>query len=176
MISLLKFVSKIFKLPSRDLDQHSKRVHKDLSSTKEVGQIGESYAASYLEHEGYRVVGSNFSLPVGRNRRGALIYAEIDLVAYDSSTLCFIEVKTRTSDWYATPEVNVDLRKQRQIIRAARAYRKSFGLSNTSFRYDVVTVVLEPEGKDGLDTFPKVEILRNFWTEDKFRKRRWKTL
>jgi putative endonuclease len=107
-----------------------------------LGRRGEELAAAYLQQRGFRIVAANFSLPVGRNRLGVLINVEIDLVAYEAETLCFVEVKTRSSDWFAAPEVNVDRRKQRQIARAARAYRHMFGLTNEPFRYDVVTVLL----------------------------------
>jgi putative endonuclease len=132
-----------------------------------LGQLGESYAAAYLDQLGYRLVAANFTLPVGRNRRGAVINAEIDLIAYDGDTLCFIEVKTRASDWFAPPEVNVDLRKRRQITRAGRVYRQMLGIENEPHRYDVVTVVLNN------DSTPQIELLRNFWTEESLRKRRW---
>jgi putative endonuclease len=138
----------------------------------ELGRRGESLAAAYLEQQGYRLVAANFAVPVGRNLRGALIAAELDLVAYDGEVLCFVEVKTRASDWYASPEVNVDLRKQRQISRAARSYRRLFGLGVAEFRYDVLTVVLPPDEK-GVPRNPKLELLKNFWTDEKFRKRRW---
>jgi len=131
------------------------------------GALGESYAAAYLEQLGYRLVAANFTLPVGRNIRGAIINAEIDLVAYDGDTLCFIEVKSRSSDWFAPPQVNVDLRKRRQVTRAARAYRKMLGIEDQPYRYDVVTVILAN------DAPPKIELLRNFWTEQSLRKRRW---
>ncbi len=132
-----------------------------------LGQLGEAYAAAYVEQLGYRLVAANFTLPVGRTRRGAVVNAEIDLVAYDHSTLCFIEVKTRASDWFASPEVNVDLRKRRQITRAARAYRQMLGIKDEPYRYDVVTVVLDTGAT------PQIELLRNFWNEDSLRKRRW---
>src|SRR6476469_903567 len=103
------------------------------------GALGESYAAAYLEQLGYRLVAANFTLPVGRNRRGAIINAEIDLVAYDGDTLCFIEVKSRASDWFAPPQANVDKRKRRQITRAARVYRQMLGIENERHRFDVVT-------------------------------------
>ena len=137
----------------------------------ELGRRGEQLAAAYLEQQGYAIVATNFTLPVGRNMRGAIVDAEIDLVAYDGPTICFIEVKTRASDWFAPPEANVDLRKRRQIARAARAYRRMFGLVNAPYRYDVVTVVL-PAGTDE-STVLQIEILRNFWTEEALRKRRW---
>ena len=132
-----------------------------------LGQLGESYAAAYLDQLGYRLVAANFTLPVGRNRRGAIVNAEIDLIAYEGDTLCFIEVKTRASDWFAPPQVNVDLRKRRQITRAARVYRQMLGIDSEPHRYDVVTVILAD------DSTPHIELLRNFWTEESLRKRRW---
>ena len=138
-----------------------------------LGARGERLAAERLEQLGYTLVASNFTLPVGRNLRGALIQAELDVIAYDGATLCFVEVKTRASDWFAAPEANVDLRKQRQITRAARAYRRMFGLKDTPYRYDVVSVILPPTDEDGTRPRPRIEVLRNFWTDAKFRKRRW---
>jgi putative endonuclease len=132
-----------------------------------LGKLGEAYAAAYLEQLGYRLVAANFTLPVGRNLRGAIINAEIDLVAYEANTLCFVEVKSRSSDWFAPPEVNVDLRKRRQITRAARVYRQMLGIESEPHRYDVVTIVFTG------DSTPQIELLRNFWTEESLRKRRW---
>lgn len=136
----------------------------------ELGRRGEELAAAYLQQSGYRIVAANFSIPVGRNRVGALIQVEIDLVAYDGETLCFIEVKSRASDWFAPPEANVDRRKQRQIARAARAYRRMFDLGRAPYRYDVITVVL-PAEESASDW--DIQLLRNYWTEDQLRKRMW---
>ena len=124
----------------------------------ELGKLGEQYAAAYIEQLGYRLVAANFTLPVGRNLRGATVNAEIDLVAYDGETLCFIEVKTRASDWFAPPQANVDLRKRRQLARAARAYRELFELNDNPYRFDVVTVLLSDL------TSPRVDLLRNYFT------------
>jgi len=137
----------------------------------ELGRRGEELAAAYLLQAGYRLVAANFSLPVGRNRAGAVINVEIDLVAYEGETLCFVEVKSRASDWFAPPEANVDRRKQRQISRAARAYRRMFDLTGAPYRYDVITVVL-PAAADAAAEF-EIQLLRNYWTEDKLRKRVW---
>jgi putative endonuclease len=139
----------------------------------ELGRRGERLAAEYLSVRGYELVAANFKLNVGRNRRGAAVQNEIDLVAYDGPVLCFVEVKTRRSDWFAAPEANVDLRKQRQVTRAARAYRRLLGLSAAPHRYDVVTVILPPPDAEGREPAPRLELLRGFWTEEKFRKRRW---
>jgi putative endonuclease len=108
----------------------------------DLGRKGEEIAAAYLQQLGFQIVVANVSVPVGRNRNEAIVNAEIDLVVYEGPVLCFVEVKTRASDWFAPPTANVDLRKQRQIIRAARVYRRMFGLTDEQYRYDVVSIVL----------------------------------
>lgn len=136
-----------------------------------LGKLGEAYAAAYLDQIGYQLVAANFTVSVGRNLRGAIINAEIDLIAYDGGTLCFIEVKTRASDWFAPPQVNVDRRKQRQIARAAHAYRRMLRLEGQPYRYDVVTVVISNDA--GNTNSPQVELLKSYWREDQFKKRYW---
>ena len=140
-----------------------------LATHLQIGQRGEELAAAYLLQQGYRIVAANFVIPVGRNRIGAVISVEIDLVAYDGETLCFIEVKSRASDWFAPPQANVDRRKQRQIARAARAYLRMFDLGREPYRFDVVTVVMNEERGTG----PDVRLLRNHWTAESIRKRTW---
>jgi len=138
------------------------------TSHLDLGKIGEVFAAAHLEQNGYRLVGANFTLPVGRNRREAVVTAELDLVAYDGPVLCFVEVKTRKSDWFASPEANVNRHKRRQIARAAREYRQMFGIQDAPYRYDVVTIVL---GED--PTTPQIELFKNFWREEQLKKPRF---
>jgi len=137
----------------------------------ELGRRGEEFAAAYLQQAGFQIVAANFDIPIGRNRVGAVVNVEIDLVAYEGETLCFIEVKSRGSDWFAPPQVNVDRRKQRQIARAARAYRRMLGLGGAPYRYDVITVVFPTE--EIRTAGPEIQLLRNYWTDDKLRKHSW---
>jgi putative endonuclease len=136
-------------------------------NTNLTGKTGEDLAAQFLVRRGFRLVCSNFKVPIGRNRRGASVTGEIDLIALDSGVLCFIEVKTRSSDEFSAPIAAVDLRKQRQIIRTARIYRRTFDLQKVRFRYDAVTIVLDGENR------PKIDLFKHFWTENKFRKKFW---
>ena len=126
---------------------------------------------AYLSQLGFQIVAANFFVPVGRNRNDAIINAEIDVVAYEESVLCFIEVKTRASDWFAPPTANVDLRKQRQITRAAHAYRRMFDLTEAPYRFDVVSIVLPPGAADSPSPL-QIELFRSFWATDKFREPR----
>jgi len=138
-----------------------------------LGRRGEEWAVPYLERAGYRIVGSNFALPIGRNARGVIVTAEIDIVAYDGAVLCFIEVKTRASDWFAPPQANVDVHNQRQIARAARVYRRMLDLVDEPYRYDVVSLILPASDIEEPEVAPVTTLLKNFWSDGKFRKRRW---
>ncbi|MCY7344727.1 MAG: YraN family protein [Pyrinomonadaceae bacterium] len=138
------------------------------SKTSRIGILGEEIACRFLMKNGWRLVAANFKVPVGRTLNGVLVSGEIDLIALDAKDILrFVEVKTRSSDSFAAPIAAVDLRKQRQITRTARMYRKIFDLQNMNFRYDVVSIVLGKGAK------PKIEIFENFWSEDKFRKKFW---
>ena len=137
----------------------------------ELGRRGEALARAHLERAGYRIVAANFNIPIGRNTRDAIVNAEIDIIAYDGPILCFIEVKTRASDDFATPLANVDLRKRRQIARAARGYRRMLGLIGGAYRFDVVSVVLPPQKQS--EGLPRIELLKSFWTDEKLHKRKW---
>jgi putative endonuclease len=134
---------------------------------EETGRRGERLAAQYLEKNGYRLVVSNFKVPIGRNSRGVPVTGEIDIVALDNETLCFVEVKTRTSAEFAEPLASVTRRKQRQITRTARVYRRIFGLSKMNYRFDVVSIVIAQNAD------PEIELTKAFWSERNFRKRVW---
>lgn len=136
-------------------------------SSRRLGELGEQLAAEHVVQNGYRLVLANFTVPIGRNTNQALVTGEIDLIAIDNDVLCFIEVKTRSSDEFTGPLSAVDLRKQRQITRTARVYRRIFDVWTVNYRYDVITVVM----KDDIE--PHIELVKNFWTESRFRKKEW---
>jgi len=125
-------------------------------------------AAEYLVKNGYRLVVSNFKVPVGRNSKGVQVTGEIDIIALDGDVLGFVEVKSRRSDEFASLTANIDLRKQRQITRTAKIYRRIFGIRDMEYRFDVVTV-LTPKFAG-----PEIELIKGFWDESTFNKRRWR--
>jgi len=133
----------------------------------ELGERGERAAVRYLiEREGFEIVATNFRVPIGRGISGQKITAEIDIIAYDRDTLVFVEVKTRTSDVIAAPERAVNLRKQRQIARAARSYRRMMKVAQERYRYDVVSVIAETGGN-------RIELLRSYFDDRVFRQGRY---
>src|SRR5262245_50473288 len=135
-----------------------------------LGEYGERLVAMYLKRQGYRIVAANFTAPIGHRGDGRQITGEIDIVAYDESTrpftLAFIEVKTRSSDEIAAPETAVDFRKQRQIIRTARVYRRIIDVTEEPYRYDVASVVMKSGGA------PVVTVRRGYFSEHRFSRSR----
>lgn len=137
------------------------------STSIELGAYGEAQALVWLKRQGYCIVATNYLAPLGRSRTGRQITGEIDIIAYDTTgCLCFVEVKTRTNIQFATPETAVDLRKQRQIIKTARVYRRTLQLLGEPYRYDVVTVVVQGHEVE-------VGLLKNYFSEDRFAQSRW---
>ncbi|MEE9911476.1 MAG: YraN family protein [Deltaproteobacteria bacterium] len=103
-----------------------------------TGKAGEKVAADYLKKNGYRIVDVNFRCPMG----------EIDIVARDKNELVFVEVKARKSDALGYPEQAVDTRKQKKLSQLAVWYLQKKKLDKTSARFDVVAILMRPEGHD----------------------------
>ena len=145
--------------------QDNKRTATD--STTMLGERGEALAVDYLTKHGFRIVVTNFKVPVGRNSKGVSVTGEIDIIALEGDTLCFVEVKTRRSDEFTPVITAVDVQKQRQITRTAKVYRRMFGIRDVEYRYDVVTVLMPKNSET------TIELTKGFWNESKFRKQKW---
>lgn len=102
---------------------------------KAFGHKGEFAATCFLQTRGFRILETNFQTKA----------AEIDIIAKDHETLCFIEVKTRSSIKKGLPRESVTLPKQNKIILGASYYLKKNRLMESKIRFDVVEV-LEKEG------------------------------
>lgn len=138
-----------------------------VSSTSALGVRGEQLALKYLIDRGYRIVVTNFKVPVGRNSKGVQVTGEIDIIALDGETLCFVEVKTRRSEEFAPVITAVDRRKQRQISRTARVYRRIFNIFDNPHRFDVVTVLAQKH------VDPVIELNKGYWTDAVFSRKTW---
>lgn len=66
------------------------------------------------------------------------------MVGWDGETLCFIEVKTRSSRSFLPAEAAVDFYKRQDLSRVARDFLRRIG-GQPAYRFDVVSVYLEPE-------------------------------
>jgi putative endonuclease len=112
-----------------------------------TGQRGEEAAYFYLRRRGYIMVARNFR---SSNRRG-----EIDLIGWHDDTLCFIEVKTRTTHDVKPAEAAVDREKRQELLAVAREYLRHLPPS-CPWRLEIISVYYDqPSGP------PRIELFRN---------------
>lgn len=72
---------------------------------------------------------------------------ELDLVMVDpEGAIVFVEVKTRSSEGFASTEAIITSAKKRRVRRAARYFRACHGIGERILRFDVVIVVLGDSG------------------------------
>lgn len=100
-----------------------------------LGKRGEETAIGLLQENGYKILSKNYKTKLG----------EIDIVARDKDTICFIEVKTRQSDKFGLPSEAISAFKQRQISKAALAFLKEKNLMDKRARFDIVSIIYSKE-------------------------------
>lgn len=110
-----------------------------------LGKSGEDAAVRYLEVRGYTIILRNFKVVLGRNSSGARVTGEIDIIALHNGVICFIEVKTRSSERFSDPLITVNKRKRRQIDRVGRKFKRIFGVKAWRSRIDIVSVRFSPQ-------------------------------
>ncbi|MCP4343047.1 MAG: YraN family protein [Desulfobulbaceae bacterium] len=112
-----------------------------LNSRQRLGKIGEQAVAKFLKKYGYKILAQNYRCKLG----------EIDIIAKDGPVLVFIEVKTRSGTSYGCPAAAVNMRKQRQISKAAQCYLAEHSLFDSPARFDVVSVLCDHNNNHHFD-------------------------
>ena len=114
--------------------------------SREIGALGEKIAAEYLTGLGYVIRERNF-----RSREG-----EIDIIAEKDDFLVFVEVRTRRSLSFGTPEESVTAQKKERLITLTQAYMEDREGLPSSWRIDVVALELGPKGQ-----ISRLELIEN---------------
>jgi putative endonuclease len=114
---------------------------REMAPDHAMGRDAEDAAHRYLEQEGLTIIARNW-----RTRSG---FAEVDLIGFDGRTgvLVFVEVKSRASGDHAAPERQISREKRRKIAIASLEFRRHSQYENSPVRFDVVSVLFEPERK-----------------------------
>lgn len=105
------------------------------------GRDGEKRAVCFLNAQGYRIIEQNYRQSFG----------EIDIIAKDGKTLCFIEVKTRETDDYGHPFEAVTRPKQKVIRKVAQMYLIEHDIVDEFVRFDVVGVHFDENGEESIE-------------------------
>jgi putative endonuclease len=109
-----------------------------MAEHNDTGRWGEELAFFHLREKGLEILEQNWRFS----------RAEVDIIARDAAgILIFVEVKTRTSDYFGRPEDFVSQRKEDFLARAASSYMEKIG-HHGEVRFDIVSILKTPEGTE----------------------------
>ncbi len=97
---------------------------------REIGKASEELAQNFLKKQGYKILSLNFYSRLG----------ELDIVAKDKETVCFVEVKSRSNLSRGFPEEAVTRSKKHKICKSALVFLKKNRLLEAQARFDVVSI------------------------------------
>jgi putative endonuclease len=117
---------------------------------RDTGILGEKLAGDFLRKRGYRILEANYRCPAG----------EVDLVAEHRDFLVFVEVRTKRSREFGTPEESITETKKERLITVAAYYQQTHHNLPQSWRIDVVAVELNRKGKPW-----RIELIENAVSE-----------
>jgi putative endonuclease len=118
---------------------------------KDTGIFGEKLASNYLKKRGYRILEANYRCPEG----------EIDLIGEHKDYLVFIEVRTKRSLAFGTPEESITATKRAKLRTVAAHYRQSHENLPQLWRIDFVAIELDKRGRPS-----RIELIENAVGED----------
>jgi putative endonuclease len=113
---------------------------------QELGAAGEKLARDFLKKKGYKILETNY-----RCREG-----EIDIVARKKDCLIFVEVRTKASAGFGSPEESITFAKKEKLIASALTYMSKHQGLPESWRIDFVAVELDKNGKA-----KRIELIEN---------------
>lgn len=102
------------------------------------GDRSERAAEQFLRRLGYRILARNYSCPPG----------ELDLVALDSESLVFVEVRSTASSDELKLAQSIDLQKQRRLTQAALHFLQHHRLMGKPSRFDVILIRWPADGME----------------------------
>jgi len=111
-----------------------------------LGRQGEDLAVAELARRGYQIIERNWRCEAG----------EVDIVAREGSAWVFVEVRTRRSTRFGSPEESVTHAKQARMIVVAEHYLAEHELAEVDWRLDLVAVVVGRRGQP-----VRVSVLQN---------------
>jgi putative endonuclease len=101
-----------------------------------LGDRGEEAARQFLQAKGYQVLAAKYRCQWG----------EVDLVAQEGDELVFVEVRTRRSAAFGTPEESLTPAKVRHLLAACQHYLQQHQAADLPWRIDLVSVRVWGQG------------------------------
>jgi len=113
---------------------------------RDTGILGEKLAKDFLKKRGYHIKETNYRCPEG----------EIDIVAKHKDYLVFVEVRTKTSLEFGSPEESITPTKMERLRATASRYRQTHSNLPQLWRIDVVAVELNQKAE-----LSRIELIEN---------------
>ncbi len=117
---------------------------------RETGILGKKLAKDFLKQQGYHILETNYKGPKG----------EIDIVARHKDYLVFVEVRTKRSLEFGSPEESITPAKMEKLRITASHYRQTHSNLPPLWRIDVVAVELNQKGE-----ISRIELIENAISE-----------
>ena len=118
---------------------------------RDTGILGEKLAAAFLKEQGYHIIETNYRCPEG----------EVDIIAGHQDFLVFVEVRTKRSLEFGSPEESITRAKKERLRLVAERYQESHDNLPQLWRIDVVAIELDQRGKPS-----RIELIENAISED----------
>lgn len=109
-------------------------------SHRQIGNEGEDLACEFLINKGWKILQRNYYS--GRS--------EIDVIAKDGEFYVFVEVKSRSTDFFGRPEEFVNKKKVQRVFQAAETWIIEKNLSGAPMRFDVIGILISKSDKPSI--------------------------
>ena len=104
---------------------------------RDTGILGEKLAKDFLQKQGYHILETNYRCHEG----------EIDIVATHKNSLVFIEVRSKSSLDFGSPEESITPKKMERLRAAASRYLQDHENLPAQCHIDVVAIELNRKGQ-----------------------------
>jgi putative endonuclease len=116
----------------------------------DTGRLGEKLARDFLKKRGFHILENNYRCTEG----------EIDIIARHKDCLVFVEVRTKTSQQFGSPEESITQAKKKRMVTTAQHYRQTHDKQLPMWRIDFVAVELDKKRK-----LSRIELIENAVSE-----------
>lgn len=118
---------------------------------RDTGILGEQLGRDFLKKRGYRIIETNYRCPEG----------EMDIIARHGDFLVFVEVRSKKSLDFGSPEESITLTKSRKLKNVAAHYLQAHDNPPALWRIDVIAIEF-----DRSDKATRIELYENAISQD----------
>lgn len=118
-------------------------------TNKIIGKYGEDIAKNFLIKKGFKIIEMNY-----RYSR----VAEIDIIASKKDILHFVEVKTRTQEFFGTPLEAITPNKLKQIYSCAIEYLSKNKNKYKKYQLDAIGILLSDKEVKKIDFIEDISL------------------